>query len=257
MKKFISLLLLFLINQAVIPQSWVELNSPFNSVVRVLHVSNSNTLFAGGDTGFFSTTDEGGTWDTLLTHNTRSIYQHNDSTWYLCTYGGIFKTTDSGLQWVPFGQSLTTSLISDITINKNDNSIYAATNSGVFKSTDGGNNWIISLNCSSSEYTNLECLNDTIVFFGKSSTTSNYDNLFRSTDNGGNWEVVDLGSFIGRLYKTPENILFLEWKFLTETKLYKSTNRGNNWQLIYAPSGINYFGPWTTALKCAMSTEGP
>jgi len=249
MKNFISIILFFLINQAIIPQSCVEINSPFNSVIRVLHVSNSNILFAGGDNGFFSTNDEGETWDTLLTQNTRSIYQHNDSTWYLCTYGGIFKTTDSGEQWIPFGQSLPTLIVDDIAINRDSNTIFVATSMGVFKSTDGGNNWIISLNCSSSDYTNIECINDTIVFLGKSSTASNYDNLFRSTDNGSNWDVFDLGYFIGRLYKTPGNILFLEWKFLTETKLYKSTNGGNNWQLIYAPSGINYFGPWTTALN--------
>ena len=97
MKKFISILLFFLINQTIIPQSWVELNSPFNSGVRVLHVGNSNTLFAGGDNGFFST---------------------NDSTWYSCTFGGINKTTNSGESWIPFGQSLPTSLVDDIVINK-------------------------------------------------------------------------------------------------------------------------------------------
>ena len=73
MKKFISILLFFLINQTIIPQSWLELNSPFNSGVRVLHVGNSNTLFAGGDNGFFSTNDEGETWDTILTAKTMSI----------------------------------------------------------------------------------------------------------------------------------------------------------------------------------------
>jgi len=241
-----------LLTTGLFSQSVNELNSPFSSTVRVLYMSNTNTLFAGGDFGFFKTTDLGQIWDTVLTENTRSIYIHNDHTWYLCTYGGIFRTTDSGGQWIPFGQSLPTFLINDIAINKNHNSIFAATNSGVFKSTDEGNNWIISLNCSSSNYPNIECINDTILFLGKSSSTNNYDNLIRSNDNGNNWEVVDLGSFIGRLYKTPENILFLEWKFLTETKLYKSTNRGNNWQLIYAPSGINYFGPWTTALNNSL-----
>ena len=57
---------------------------------------------------------------------------------------------------------------------------------GVFKSTDEGNNWIISLNSSSSDYTNIECINDTILLLGKSSSTSNYDNIFRSTDNDSN-----------------------------------------------------------------------
>ncbi len=241
-----------LLTTGLFSQSVNELNSPFSSTVRVLYMSNANTLFAGGDIGFFKSTDLGQTWDTVLTQNTRSIYMHNDSTWYLCTYGGIFKTTDSGGQWIPFGQSLPTLLINDIAINKNHNSIFAATNSGVFKSTDEGNNWIISLNCSSSNYPNIECINDTILFLGKSSSTNNYDNLIRSNDNGNNWEVIDFGSFGGRLYKTPGNILFLEWKFLTETKLYRSTNRGNNWQLIFAPFGINYFGPWTTALNNSL-----
>ena len=80
----------------IFSQSIVELNSTFSSAVSVLYMSKTNTLFAGGDIGFFKTTDLGQTWDTLLTQNTRSIYLYNDSLWYLCTYGGIFKTTDSG-----------------------------------------------------------------------------------------------------------------------------------------------------------------
>ena len=166
MKKIISLLLFFLINQTIIPQSWVELNSPFNSVVRVLHVSNSNILFAGGDSGFFSTNDEGATWDTVLTQNIRSIYLHNDSTWYLCTYGGIYKTTDSGEQWSPFGQQFSTNQVTDIAINRNDNSIFASTTSDLYKSIDDGVSWDVIRTTNHTSKLKIQCVGDTIIFIG-------------------------------------------------------------------------------------------
>lgn len=113
---FYVLALQIILATMIFSQSYVDLNSPFSSTVRVLYFSNTNTLFAGGDIGFFKSTDLGETWDTVLTQKTRSIYIYNDSTWYLCTYGGIYKTTDSGQQWIPFGQSLPTLLIADIAI---------------------------------------------------------------------------------------------------------------------------------------------
>lgn len=70
-----------------------------------------------------------------------SIYTQNDSTWFLCTYGGIFRTTNSGEQWNLFGESLPTLLVTDLAINRNDNSIFAATTSGLYKSLDDGLNW--------------------------------------------------------------------------------------------------------------------
>jgi len=245
----LSFALHLLLTMVSFSQSFIDLNTPFSSKVRVLYMSNTSTLFAGGDIGFFKTTDLGQNWDTLLTENTRSIYIHNDSTWYLCTYSGIYKTTDSGEQWNPFGQSLPTSLVDDIAINKHSNSFFVATSLGVFKSTDEGNNWIITLNSSTSDNPNIECINDTIIFLGKSSS-ANFDNLFHSTNNGSNWEVVDLGSFRGRLYKTPGNILFLEYKALPPTRLYKSTNGGLNW-LEFEDTFISStaFGPWTDGIN--------
>ena len=69
-----------------------EINTPFSSRVRVLHMKPPNTLFAGGEMDFFRTTDSGQSWDTLITEDTRSLYIFNDSTWYLSTFGGIYLT---------------------------------------------------------------------------------------------------------------------------------------------------------------------
>ena len=245
--------LFIILAKMIFSQSIVELNSPFSSAVRVLYMSKTNTLFAGGDIGFFKTTDLGQTWDTILTQNIRSIYLYNDSTWYLCTFGGIYKTTDFGESWIPFGQSLPSSQVTDLAINSNNNSIFAVTNSGLYRSYDEGNNWSLTLNCYPTDNAMVESIGDTIIFLGKSSSTSNYDNLYRSSDNGSNWDVVDLGSFRGRLYKTPGNILFLEWKFLTSTRLYKSTNGGLDWLFINDTfSTTSAFGPWTTGLNNSL-----
>ena len=125
-KQFI--VLFFLISIVIIlPQnvSWEELNSPFSSEVKVLYMSTENVLFAGGEIGFFKTSDEGENWDTLLTQNSRSLYVYSDSIWYLCTYSGIYETTDYGETWFLFGQTIPNLQVNDIAINRNDNSIFS------------------------------------------------------------------------------------------------------------------------------------
>jgi photosystem II stability/assembly factor-like uncharacterized protein len=238
MKKYIWLPIFFLINQAVIPQSWVELNSPFNSVVRVLHVSNSNTLFAGGDTGFFSTTDEGVTWDTILTVKTMSIYTQNDSTWYVCTFGGINKTTNSGESWIPFGQSLPSLLITDLAINRNDNSIFASTTSGLYKSIDDGVSWDVIRTTNYISETNVESVGDTIIFIGGKIEGVPQQGLYRSTDNGTSWVEQNFGLLFGTIYKMPEDVLYLQCDYLDSHKIYRSANGGEIWFLPY--SHISY-----------------
>jgi len=238
MKMYIWLPIFFLINQAVIPQSWVELNSPFNSGIRVLHISNSNRLFAGGDTGFFTTTDGGETWDTILTAKTMSIYTQNDSTWYLCTFEGINKTTNSGESWLSFGQSLPSSLVTDLAINRNDNSIFAATTSGLYKSLDNGLNWDIVFGTSYASDAMVESIGDTIVFIGGKILGIPQQALYRSTNNGVSWVEQNFGSFFGKIYKMPGDVLFLQHDWMDSHKIYRSTNGGEIWFLPY--SHISY-----------------
>lgn len=254
MKKYILIPIFFLINHAVIPQSWVELNSPFNSVVRVLHVSNSNTLFAGGDNGFFSTNDEGGTWDTILIAKTMSIYTQNDSTWFLCTYGGIFRTTNSGEQWNLFGESLPTLLVTDLAINRNDNSIFAATTSGLYKSLDDGLNWDLVFGTSYESEAMVESVGDTIVFIGGKIFGIPQQALYRSTNNGVSWVEQNFGSFFGKIYKMPGDVLFLQHEWMDSHKIYGSTNGGDIWFLPYSHTSypVTKWGPIINSLNNSL-----
>lgn len=222
----------------IFPQSYVDLNSPFSSTVRVLYMSNTNTLFAGGDVGFFKSTDLGQTWDTVLTQNTRLIYIQNDSTWYLCTFGGIYKTTDSGEQWNLFGQSLLSLLVTDLAINRNDNSIFAATTSGLYKSIDDGISWDVIRTTNYISETNVESVGDTIIFIGGKIEGVPQQGLYRSTDNGTSWFEQNFGFFYGIIYKMPEDVLYLQCDYLDSHKIYRSTNGGEIWYLLY--SHISY-----------------
>ena len=58
--------------------------------------------------------------------------------------GGVYKSTDGGLNWANIGYSADTdwSIVGDLAIDPNNSSnIYVATSRGIFKSTNGGISW--------------------------------------------------------------------------------------------------------------------
>jgi len=122
------------------------------------------TLYAGGSSGVFKTTDGGATWSPLnagfpltnglpTTPDVTSIVVDpvTPTTVYAGTsFQGVFKTTNGGTSWTASGNGLTfpnSPSFVDITAlaidAKSPNNIYATTQSGlgVFKTTNGAGNW--------------------------------------------------------------------------------------------------------------------
>ncbi len=84
--------------------------------------------------------------------NQMAVDPTNDQVWYAgAPSGGIWKTTDGGLNWTPLFDEFPQIGVSGIAIDPNNTDIvYIATgdddaldsySAGVFKSTDGGNSW--------------------------------------------------------------------------------------------------------------------
>lgn len=84
--------------------------------------------------------------------NQMAVDPTNDQIWYAgAPSGGIWKTTDGGLNWTPLFDEFPQIGVSGIAIDSNNTDIvYIATgdddaldsySAGVFKSTDGGNSW--------------------------------------------------------------------------------------------------------------------
>ncbi|MCW8812479.1 MAG: hypothetical protein OQK65_03010, partial [Chlorobium sp.] len=178
--------------------------------------------------------------------------------------GGVFKSVDGGLNWLPIFDETYTMSIGDLVIDPtNPNIIYVGTGevnggggsvtyggNGVYKSIDGGTTWN-HLGLEATENISrivVNPLNTQIVFlgamgklFGKNSERG----LYRSTDGGINWEnklfisdstgCIDLA--INPLH--PDTIFAAMWERIRRPDrlsyggpscgLYRSTDDGENW----------------------------
>jgi len=125
----------------------------------------------GGDKGgIWKSQDEGATWQQIGRVNGDSEFLKRSNVWVLRndpsnpnilyagmfvygdsdTPGGIFKSTDGGLNWTEITNNIPVSNISDIAISPDGHTIYVATNTfyrsepgaGIYKSSNGGDTWM-------------------------------------------------------------------------------------------------------------------
>jgi len=178
--------------------------------------------------------------------------------------GGVFKSTDAGLNWFPiFDESYTLS-IGDLVVDPtNPNIIYVGTGevnggggsvtyggNGVYKSTDGGISWI-HLGLEPTEYISrivIDPINPQRVFLGAMGKLfgKNYERgLYRSTDGGVSWQnklfisdstgCIDVAINPGN----PDIVYAAMWERIRRPDrrsyggstcgLYRSTDGGENW----------------------------
>ena len=96
---------------------------------------------------FFKSTNGGAEWDSIFVNNIGTINgllvdPNTPTTIYLATDRGVFKSTNSGVNFSPSGTGMQSfTRINSLTIDKTHNILYAATTVGVFKSTNNAGNW--------------------------------------------------------------------------------------------------------------------
>lgn len=152
--------------------------------------------------------------------------------------GGIWKSTDAGLTWVPLIDHLPQIGVSAIAIDYNDsNTIYIGTGDddasdsitiGIWKSTDGGITWSeTGINASNTpqEITDIYIhpTNSNMLWTATSS------GVFKTTDAGQNWSNVRAGNFRDLKIKPNDpNTIYA----VTSSRFYKSTNAGDSFSQI-------------------------
>ncbi|MCV6630161.1 MAG: thrombospondin type 3 repeat-containing protein [Flavobacteriaceae bacterium] len=172
--------------------------------------------------------------------NVIAVDPNNANTWYVgAPAGGIWKSTDAGLNWNNLFDEFLQIGVSGIAIDKNDsNIIYIATGDddagdsygiGVFKSTDGGTTWNpTGLDASISP----EDLSEIYIDPDDSNTlwVASSDGVWKSTDAGANWTQTLNGVKIHDLKLKPgdSDVLYA----LNEVRFYKSTNGGTDFTKI-------------------------
>ncbi|PLX10195.1 MAG: glycosyl hydrolase [Marinilabiliales bacterium] len=178
--------------------------------------------------------------------------------------GGIFKTTNSGITWIPVFDSESSLSIGDIAISQsNPEVIYVGTGeanagggslaydgTGIFKSIDGGTNWIsIGLENSGSigrmqvHPDNPEVLY--VAAMGRLFSDGSQGGIYKTTDGGMSWEqklfISDSTGAIDVVINpdNPEVVYAAMWERVRRpgrrsyggptSGIYKSVDGGENW----------------------------
>ena len=207
----------------------------------------------------------GVTNDNYIAGRTNSIVFHpaNPNIFYIAAaQGGVWKTTDGGLNWTVLTDNLGSISSGDIAIDPNNPDIlYYGTGElnysldsqygdGIYKSTNAGINWIkISPSSQTGTYTGkilVDPSNSNNIF------VAGNNGLLKSTNAGINWLNNQSGNFTSLLIN-PDTASILYASTGTSTSIiYKSTNSGDNWtvisvisagrrtQLAISPDNTNY-----------------
>ncbi len=191
--------------------------------------------------------------------------------------GGLWKTTDAGVNWSWLSSSWTQLAVNNIVVDPNNsNTIYVARGDfhgfifgsyGIMKSTDGGQTWteiaINSLGKVGVNHVMIDPANSQILIAGTGDYSTGTGNLFRSTDGGSTWTKLSVG---GQYYVWPTiassvpssgNVRFyaVAGGYATNntinTRLYKSDDHGATWQALASPVTIS--GAYNIAYEVATS----
>jgi len=153
--------------------------------------------------------------------------QSNPNVMYSGTEGGgLFKSTDKGLNWVAIGEDLSLGGIGAIEVDPtNDNIVFMAQGSKLYKSSDGGNSWNIIQDIYQLNITDISINpnNHNIVM------TAGNKGLKRSTNGGNSWTTILSDKCWDIELKTDDpNTVFVAKSNTSKkrTEIWKSTNGG-------------------------------
>jgi photosystem II stability/assembly factor-like uncharacterized protein len=180
---------------------------------------DSNVYVGGSYDWFYYSTNNGSSWNwegssSGLTKAPLSLAVNSSGDIFTGTSGGgVFKSTNYGVNWAAVNTGLTDRYINTIAINSSG-VIYVGTHSsGVFTSIDNGAHWI-------SDTTGLTNLDIRSIAFDPSGYV--YAGAYKSSSNGGLWRStaltpVELTTFT---VSEKDNGAVLQWNTATEVNNY-------------------------------------
>ncbi len=149
------------------------------------------------------------------------ITQLSDNDFYLATKTlGIFKSTDNGISWTEFNNSIPSLYTEDI-YSTGNNELFAATGLTVSKFDWQNQQWI-NLNAPQAAYNRI------IVSPAGYIIASSNIGIFRSTDGGASWQAAATSlSSVNSFVAAENDVLFAGTGF----GVYKSEDNGDTWTL--------------------------
>ncbi|MBK6766067.1 MAG: PKD domain-containing protein [bacterium] len=213
----------------------------------------------------------------------------DDNTVYIASAaGGVFKTTDGGLNWFPITDDFPTPSIGALAIDpSNPNTVYCGTGeansandsyfgSGIYKSTNGGSTWnniglvnsrfIARIVVHPEDPTNIW-----VASMGELFTSGGERGVYLSEDGGQSWtQKLFVNDSTGAsdvvVHPTDPNIVYAAtWQRIRGPEhryvggrgsgVYKSVNRGETWTRL--SSGLPLIGDEVGRVGLAISQSNP
>lgn len=181
--------------------------------------------------------------DNWISGRTNSIAFHptNPNIMYIgAAQGGVWKTTNGGVNWIPLTDNLSSLACGDVAIDpQNPDVLYLGTGElnysgdsqygdGIFKTTDAGVSWFqvatVSIGTRFSQIA-VDPTNSNVVY-----AAGNYG-VYKSTNAGVNWFSTGSGSNANCLLINPSNtqVIYTTVGGYYLGAIYKSTNGAGTW----------------------------
>jgi photosystem II stability/assembly factor-like uncharacterized protein len=178
--------------------------------------------------------------------------------------GGVWKTTNGGVNWVVLTDNLSTLATGDIVVNQsNPNILYLGSGElnysgdsqygdGIFKSTDAGLTWVqvalgsqVGTRCG---YMAIDQFNPNTVYFAGNL------GVFKSTNAGSSWVSMNSGTNANCIIIHPLNsqVLYISTGGTSAGLIKKSTDGGTSWNTLTSglPGGMG-------RIQLAISPSSP
>jgi hypothetical protein len=140
-------------------------------------------------------------------------------TWATSYYGGVFKSTNNGTNWVAINSGLTDTSVMALEVN--GSYIFAGTiNGGVFRSSNNGASWTSMNNGLTNPTVYSLGVNGSNIFAGTG------DGVFRSTNDGISWDFTGLTGYLIFALKSIGPNLFAG---TSGSGVFRTSNNGVNW----------------------------
>ncbi|MEL7121633.1 MAG: glycosyl hydrolase [Bacteroidota bacterium] len=195
-----------------------------------------------------------------------AVSPHNSSTWFVSAgSGNLWKTTNSGITWMPVFDDETSYSIGCVTVDPNNADVvwvgtgenvsgrHVGWGDGVYKSVNGGKSWM-NMGLRRSEHIGkilVDPRNSDVVLVAAEGPLWNGGGdrgLYKTTDGGANWELVlkiDENTGVTDIEFDPSNpdVVYAAayqrrrktWALLAggpQSGIYKSTDNGDSWKQV-------------------------
>lgn len=164
---------------------------------------------------------------------------------------GVWKSTNSGVNWVQMNNGLTNPIIQTLSVSKTNPNIVmvgstnTGTSPGVYRTIDGGSNWTL-VNSGITDSMGIQAIeidpvNPNIAYVGIFTGTGNSTvGIYKTTNGGANWIASSNGFGANKnilaiaINPLNPNVIYAGTSFIPTpqtgpTYIYKSVDAGANW----------------------------